>query len=151
MGSNHPDLYGALRDVVEALDGLQSGAAAKLGIGITDLTAMRHLTDGPVTARVLASALGLTSGSTTVLVDRLVAAGFVRREPHATDRRSVNVVLTDAGQRERAWVDGQVEAALDGAMSEVDADEDALVRMLGTTATHLVATAYRAQAEAAAS
>jgi len=33
------------------------------------------------------------------LVDGLVATGFVTREPHPTDRRAINVTLTDHGAR----------------------------------------------------
>jgi DNA-binding MarR family transcriptional regulator len=41
--------------------------------------------------------LGLTSGGTTRLVDRVVTAGLVERESCPTDRRVQWVVLTDAG------------------------------------------------------
>lgn len=47
----------------------------------------------------LARQLGLTSGGTTRLVDRIVAAGLVERESCPSDRRVQWVVLSDTGER----------------------------------------------------
>jgi DNA-binding MarR family transcriptional regulator len=47
----------------------------------------------------LAAQLGLTSGGTTRLVDRVVAAGLVGREACPSDRRVQWVVLSDDGER----------------------------------------------------
>jgi DNA-binding MarR family transcriptional regulator len=47
----------------------------------------------------LAGQLGLTSGGTTRLVDRVVAAGLVERESCPNDRRVQWVVLSPAGER----------------------------------------------------
>ena len=38
--------------------------------------------------------LGITTASTTSLIDRLVLSGHVRREPHPTDRSSLVIVPT---------------------------------------------------------
>jgi DNA-binding MarR family transcriptional regulator len=54
---------------------------------------------GRLTMSDLAMQLGLTSGGTTRLVDRVVAAGLVAREACPDDRRVQWVVLTDAGDR----------------------------------------------------
>jgi DNA-binding MarR family transcriptional regulator len=47
----------------------------------------------------LAGQLGLTSGGTTRLVDRVVAGGLVERESCPNDRRVQWVVLSAAGER----------------------------------------------------
>lgn len=52
---------------------------------------------GPMTQRALADALKVSPRNVTGLVDGLVETGFVRREPHPTDRRATHVVLTDRG------------------------------------------------------
>jgi predicted ArsR family transcriptional regulator len=58
------------------------------------LDALEHLeADGPLTPRELAGRLQLTSGGTTVLLDRLERQGWVRRRRHPGDRRSVLVEL----------------------------------------------------------
>lgn len=46
----------------------------------------------------LATALGLTVGGTSKIVDRIEGAGLLRREPDAADRRASRVALTDAGR-----------------------------------------------------
>ena len=63
----------------------------------TELEAVEHLEqDGPLTQRQLADRLSLTSGGTTLLVDRLEHGGLVSRRPHPTDRRAVLVELNRA-------------------------------------------------------
>lgn len=58
----------------------------------TDLRAlmliyMADIHGAPLATSQLAQALSLTSAGGTYLVERLVASGHVRREPHPTDRR----------------------------------------------------------------
>ena len=47
----------------------------------------------------LAEKMGVTTGSLTVMVDRLEQNGFLARKPHESDRRSFLVVLTDKGKK----------------------------------------------------
>lgn len=51
----------------------------------------------------LAEAMGISSGAMTNRLDRLEAAGLIRRLPDPSDRRALEVELTDAGWR--AWQD----------------------------------------------
>ncbi|MDO5683728.1 MAG: MarR family transcriptional regulator [Propionibacteriaceae bacterium] len=51
----------------------------------------------PLSTTQLAHALGLTSAGGTYLVDRLVASGHVRREPHPTDRRKILLRYAEPG------------------------------------------------------
>lgn len=46
----------------------------------------------------LAEKMGITTGTLTVMVDRLERNGLVIRQPHPTDRRSYVIVLTDLGR-----------------------------------------------------
>jgi DNA-binding MarR family transcriptional regulator len=68
--------------------------ADRVGIHPTDLQCLSLLTiePGPFTTGQIAELTGLTSGSATRLVDRLVKAGYVRRKPDPTDRRRVLVI-----------------------------------------------------------
>ncbi len=52
----------------------------------------------PLRMKELAATMGVTTGTLTVTVDRLEKQGFVARIPHETDRRSILVGLTEAGQ-----------------------------------------------------
>jgi len=56
------------------------------------LAVMDHLvTVGPATPTELARRLEASTAATTLVIDRLVAAGHVTRRPHPTDRRKVIV------------------------------------------------------------
>lgn len=52
----------------------------------------------PLRMKELAAKMGITTGTLTVNVDRLEKQGLVARIPHETDRRSILVALTEAGQ-----------------------------------------------------
>ena len=52
----------------------------------------------PLRMKELAAKMGVTTGTLTVNVDRLEKLGLVARIPHETDRRSILVALTEAGQ-----------------------------------------------------
>lgn len=54
---------------------------------------------GELRMKELAEKMGVTTGSLTVLVDRLERARLVERRPNASDRRSIQVGLTPAGGR----------------------------------------------------
>jgi MarR family transcriptional regulator for hemolysin len=51
----------------------------------------------PLSQSELADRLGVEGATMVAMVDRLVKAGFARREPSTTDRRIKRVVLTEAG------------------------------------------------------
>jgi DNA-binding MarR family transcriptional regulator len=73
-----------------------------LGLGTTDLSALQaldRLAGEPVRVGRLSAAPGLSSASTTELVDRLERRGFVRRERDPRDRRQVLLVLEPAARR----------------------------------------------------
>jgi MarR family transcriptional regulator for hemolysin len=53
----------------------------------------------PLSQSELADRLAVEGATMVSMVDRLVKAGLVRREPSATDRRVKHVALTEAGQR----------------------------------------------------
>jgi MarR family transcriptional regulator, transcriptional regulator for hemolysin len=52
---------------------------------------------GPLSQSELADRLGVEGATMVAMVDRLVRAGLVMREPSTTDRRVKRVVLTQAG------------------------------------------------------
>lgn len=65
--------------------------AERLGLNATDLKSLdlARSASEPLTAGHLAELTGLTTGAITGVVDRLEAAGFVRRQRDAHDRRRV--------------------------------------------------------------
>ena len=62
---------------------------------IRALTVVSHYDDNGITVKALSQILGLSSGATSKLVERLVKSGMVRRLPSSTDRRSVRLFTTD--------------------------------------------------------
>jgi MarR family transcriptional regulator for hemolysin len=55
--------------------------------------------DSPLSQSELADRLGVEGATMVTMIDRLVKAGLVLREPSTTDRRIKRVVLTEAGNR----------------------------------------------------
>ena len=96
------------------LDIARRGAFAGHGLEAWEfdvLSALRR--SGPpfqLTPGALLRATLVTSGTMTNRIDRLAAAGLVRREPDPRDRRGVLVTLTDQG---RAVVDAAFTDLLD--------------------------------------
>jgi DNA-binding MarR family transcriptional regulator len=90
-------LVRAGRSVGNASAMLNHAVAERLGLDPTAWECATLLFEhGPVTAGRLAELTGLTSGAVTGLVDRLEAAGYVRRERDPDDRRRVIVTLVPA-------------------------------------------------------
>jgi DNA-binding MarR family transcriptional regulator len=67
--------------------------ADKVGLHSTDNECLDFLIlNGPSTAGQLAKYTGLTTGAVTAMVDRLIKAGYVRRQHSEEDRRKVVVI-----------------------------------------------------------
>jgi DNA-binding MarR family transcriptional regulator len=87
-----PHLDG-LRRIGTLSQRIHSALAAAVELNGTSLDAMEWLQrEGPLTARELATRLGITPGAVTGVIDRLVATGHASRVPHADDGRSIQVV-----------------------------------------------------------
>ncbi|MBF6334536.1 MarR family transcriptional regulator [Nocardia abscessus] len=71
---------------------MHQAVADRLGLHVTDLRCLNLLRiGGPATAGELATQTGLTTGAITRMIDRLLKAGYVRREHDEQDRRRVIV------------------------------------------------------------
>ena len=86
----------ACRRLSGAMDSFDAAAAASIGVNRNDLRALNLLENGPLSQASIAAALRITRPSVTVLVDRLEAAGMVRRVPDLRDRRTTLVELLPA-------------------------------------------------------
>ncbi|MEL6158737.1 MAG: MarR family transcriptional regulator [Cyanobacteria bacterium J06623_5] len=82
------------RRVHAAVDMVDHVISRRLGVHRNDLRALNLLEDGPLSPKEISDRTGLTSGSTTALIDRLEKAGFVERQPSKTDRRSIEVKIS---------------------------------------------------------
>jgi DNA-binding MarR family transcriptional regulator len=91
----------ALRDVLRAGAELDHVLADRLRLSAHEYEAMDHVmtATAPVGPVDLGNRLGISSGSATGLVDRLEAAGHLRRHPHPADRRRLVLSPTDRSIR----------------------------------------------------
>lgn len=78
---------------------VQKVVADHFGMGTTDLRCLTFIaTDHDTTPKRAAEFLELSTGATTSLVDRLESGGYITRQPHPSDRRSVLLELAPAGR-----------------------------------------------------
>lgn len=75
--------------------------AEALNLTPSQVIALRELSD-PITARELATRMSCEPSNATFVLDRLEEQELIRRQPHPTDRRAKQIVLTAAGERRRA-------------------------------------------------
>jgi len=94
------DVIAAVRADGNARDALDQAVADRLGINLSDHRCLDVLDQRATsTAGEIASALGLTTGAVTTLLDRLERAGYVQRIRDSADRRRVHVQLTEHSRR----------------------------------------------------
>jgi len=132
----HPPSFGLLlrqvRDgLVRQLD--TSMAEENLGIGFTHYLGLKVLAARvPCTANELAQALDQVPSAVTRLLDKLEALDCVRREPHAQDRRALQIVLTEPGRQLWARLKQRGDQTIDDAMRDLSSDERAQLLSLMT-------------------
>ncbi|MEO8866065.1 MAG: MarR family transcriptional regulator [Opitutaceae bacterium] len=96
------------------------GAGASHELSWSHLAAMCRLEGGPLTIATLARIESVKPQSMGATIRVLENAGFVRRVPHATDKRQVLMSLTRSGRQvrhaaahaKRKWLAGAVGAKL---------------------------------------
>jgi DNA-binding MarR family transcriptional regulator len=94
------DAVRSLRALILAGERYRQVLADHVSLGTTETQAISYLTvNGDRGQNELAAALGLSSGASTALVDRLEREGIAERYPHPSDRRRTLVRLTDGGRR----------------------------------------------------
>ncbi|MFI2485561.1 MarR family winged helix-turn-helix transcriptional regulator [Promicromonospora kroppenstedtii] len=89
-----------LRDWREAERRMSEASRRYMKLGETDMRTLRFVIAAQyrgetATPGAIAAHLGITSASTTKMLDRLADAGHIRRLPHPTDRRSLAVEVTE--------------------------------------------------------
>ncbi|MEH3089316.1 MAG: MarR family transcriptional regulator [Microbacterium arborescens] len=95
----------SVRAFSDAMDRMHTGLRSDMDMNATDLSALRMLSIREqrgelVKPHDLARHLGISSASTTKLLDRLSKEGFVKREPHPNDRRALVITLTESSRRD---------------------------------------------------
>ena len=122
----------ALRDYRASEEAMRRRTRTSMGMGETDLLALRYLLQAEAAGKAvgpkeLGARLGVTSASTTTLVDRLVKSGHVRREPHPTDRRALILRPTKGSDDEVRHTLGLMHQRMMEVASSLSPDEASIV------------------------
>ncbi|MBO0596462.1 MarR family transcriptional regulator [Nesterenkonia sp. E16_7] len=99
------EVLNLLRRYRESERKMRSRTRDSMSMGETDLLALRHVLRAQAAGellrqRDLARELDISAASVSVLVDRLIRDEYVRRVPFPSDRRSVAIQPTIAGDHE---------------------------------------------------
>jgi DNA-binding MarR family transcriptional regulator len=122
----------AMRDYRAAETAMRKRTRVSMGMGETDLLAIRLLLaarreGATLSPKDLARGLGISSASTTILVDRLERSGHVVRQPHPTDRRAIVIETTDATNVEVRHTLGSMHARMAEVAASLSPEQSSVV------------------------
>ena len=122
-----------VRDLGTQAQRVADDFAARRGLHPTDMRALLHVMrreggGDPMTTGELASALGVSSGAATGVVDRLERAGHLRRERDGADRRKVHLRFGEHGAAVAVEFFGPLGRRSDELMARYDDAELEVVR-----------------------
>lgn len=122
----------ALRRWRETERRMSEASRRYMKLGETDMRALRFLIamenhGRVVTPGAIAEHLGITTASTTKLIDRLAAGDHVRRTPHASDRRSLAIEVTAETRHAARETVGRSHARRFDAAARLTAEEREIV------------------------
>jgi len=126
------EVLNALRRYRAAESEMRRRTRTSMKMGETDLAAIRFLLRAQrraetVSAKELADHLGITSASTSVLINRLVRSGHLERHAHPTDKRGVLLTATGDSNSEVRTTMASMHARMILAAESLDADQSAAV------------------------
>lgn len=127
----------ALREWQNAARALSEESKRYMKLNDSDMRAIRMLIRAQqqgqiVTPKDIAAEVGISSASTTKLIDRLVAGGHLVRTPHPSDRRTTCIEVTESTRRSAHDTIGRQHTRRFSAVAAMSPDErDAAIRFLG--------------------
>jgi len=137
------ELMNALGELRAAERRLSEASRRYMKLNETDMRALHFLmvteyADEVVTPGQLAQHLGISTASTTKLLDRLERGGHVVRSPHPTDRRALSVRITPETHRAaRESVGRQQARRIHAAVRLTPEERDVVTRFLREMASDL--------------
>ena len=122
----------AMRTYRAAESAMRRRTQISMGMGENDLLALRYLITAQqagqsIGPKELTAYLGISSASTTVLLDRLERSGQMRREHSPFDRRALILVPTATTDEEVRAALGDVPERMVGVANQLTADQAAVV------------------------
>jgi DNA-binding MarR family transcriptional regulator len=136
------DILIALRRITRAIDIHSRYLASTFGLTGPQLVCLSTLARmGATTPSELARRVALSQATVTGIVDRLSRRQLLTRARSQTDRRLVNITITDAGQALLEQAPSALQETFARALEELPVSEqenirhtlDAIVRMMGVT------------------
>lgn len=126
------DALNALRKYRVAEMAMRRRTRAAMRVNETDMTALRFIVNAErdtraVSPKDLAVHLGISSASTTVLVDRLVASGHLNRSKHPSDGRAVVLTATPTTHADMREAFGDMHGRMMAVARHLDPDEATIV------------------------
>ncbi len=126
------DIVTAYLDFRQADADVQARVRAVTGLADNELRVMEYVisTTGAgqdATPSDISRRLGISSASTTALLDRLERGGMVERASHPTDRRSILISATPEAERRLASTMGDYDARLRTVANSLEPDDRAIV------------------------
>ena len=97
-GTETADLVDLLFTVMPMVADHVNDRLEAFGMTTTDYWALRSV-DGPMPMKDLATCMEIDPSYVTLVADRLEGLGMIERQPHPTDRRVKNLVLTAKGRK----------------------------------------------------
>lgn len=138
-------LMGALGRLRNAEDALTEASLRYMKLNRTDMRALHYLiavrNRGEIaTPGLMASHLGISSASTTKLLDRLERGQHITREAHPTDRRALAISITDATHEAALSTVGRQHAKRFHAAARLtSAERESVIRFLDDMANEITA------------
>ncbi|ROR93168.1 MarR family transcriptional regulator [Salana multivorans] len=129
-------LMSAIAGMREAEERLSEASTRYMKLNRTDMRALHFLIASQnrgslPTPGAIAQHLGISTASTTKLLDRLERAGHIRRETHPSDRRALLVRITPETHRAAMATVGRQQARRFGAAARLTHDErEVVIRFL---------------------
>lgn len=136
-------LMSAFARLREVEDLLVEASDAYMKLNRTDMRALHFLIvserrDELVTPSLLAAHLGISSASTTKLLDRLERGDHITRQAHPSDRRALVIHVTPETREAAMSTVGRQQARRFNAAARLTAEErDVVIRFLNDTAEEL--------------
>ncbi len=136
-------LMSAMGGLREAEDRLTNASTRYMKLNKTDMRALHFLivcqNRGELASPGdIAAHLGITTASTTKLLDRLARAGHITREPHPTDRRALVVRVTADTERSATDTVGRQQARRFGvAARRTPKERETIISFLEDTAREI--------------
>lgn len=126
------ELMAALGQLRDAEQRLSEASREYMRLNQSDMRALHYLivaahTSAVTTPGAIAQHLGISTASTTKLLDRLEKGGHITRSPHPTDRRALAIAITSETHQAAMETVGRQQAKRFHAAARLSRDERGVV------------------------